>query len=167
MADIVEKRDSKTGKFLPGHTGGPGRPPRIKEAAYVATIESVCSIEDWASIAKRAVKDAKNGDAQARNWLSKYLIGDSPVAIQALQINQYPGENQGISESTLILFAQLLSRMSSALSASQREDFERHMLALTKIVAPSPNDDSQPYTVDEYGVVAFDHQVRPYTNVER
>jgi len=34
---------------------------------------------DWAAIVQRAVNDAKNGDAQARAWLSKYLVGDGKL----------------------------------------------------------------------------------------
>jgi len=35
-----------------------------------------CSLEDWALIVAKAVADAKIGDAAARQWLSRYLLGN-------------------------------------------------------------------------------------------
>ena len=64
------------GRFAPGYRGGPGRPPLAKEHKYLATLASVCTIDAWHAICRRAVKDAKLGDHRARNWLAKYLIGD-------------------------------------------------------------------------------------------
>jgi hypothetical protein len=43
-----------------------------------------CTLEDWAKITRRAVADAQNGDAQARAWLSKHLIGEDPLMLVAL-----------------------------------------------------------------------------------
>jgi hypothetical protein len=33
---------------------------------------------------RRAVQDAINGDAQARAWLSKHLVGDDPIGFAEL-----------------------------------------------------------------------------------
>jgi hypothetical protein len=38
------------------------------------TLSSVCGVDDWAAICRRAVKDAKAGDHRARTWLSTYLL---------------------------------------------------------------------------------------------
>src|SRR5690349_20325939 len=63
------------GRFLPGNPGGPGRPRRQTESEYLRAVQRVCSLEDVAAIAERAVTQARGGDARAREWLSRYLLG--------------------------------------------------------------------------------------------
>jgi hypothetical protein len=63
-------------RFAPGNPGGPGRPKRDVEHRYLEAISEVASLESWRKIVARAVEDAKQGDARAREWLSRYLIGD-------------------------------------------------------------------------------------------
>jgi hypothetical protein len=63
------------GRFEPGTAGGPGRPPRASEAAYLSVVASACSEEDFAEIVAVAVKHAKEGDDKARRWLGSYLLG--------------------------------------------------------------------------------------------
>jgi hypothetical protein len=73
------------GRFLPGHTiPGPGRPRRETERKYLRALAAVVKLTDWRGIVKKAVADAKAGDAQARNWLSKHLCGDDPLALAEL-----------------------------------------------------------------------------------
>jgi hypothetical protein len=73
------------GRFLPGHTiPGPGRPRRQTERKYLRSLAAVVKLTDWREIVRRAVEDAKAGDAQARNWLSKHLCGDEPLALAEL-----------------------------------------------------------------------------------
>lgn len=64
-----------SGRFLPGNPGGPGRPPRQTEGEYLRAVQRACSLEDVAAIAARAVSQARGGDARARDWLSRYLLG--------------------------------------------------------------------------------------------
>ena len=70
------ERDS-LGRFVEGNSGGPGRPPRETEESRLADLSEVCSSEKWRAIFERAVEDATNGEAKARDWLSKYLLGDA------------------------------------------------------------------------------------------
>ena len=72
---MTEGRD-KSGKFLAGNPGGPGRPPRATERDYLVALSESCSTDDWQEIVSRAVDDAKGGDAKARSWLAGYLIGE-------------------------------------------------------------------------------------------
>ena len=68
-------RDEK-GRFKKGQTGNPaGRPSREVERRYLEVMKSATTEQDWFEITQRAIKDAKRGDAQARKWLSDYLIG--------------------------------------------------------------------------------------------
>lgn len=64
--------------FKPGNPGGPGRPKRTTEEAYLKRMFQVVTMDDWEQITRRAVEDAKKGDASARNWLTHYLIGEKP-----------------------------------------------------------------------------------------
>lgn len=63
------------GKFVKGHSGGPGRPPKQREEKYYDITMTACTFDDWKAIVKKAVDQAKRGDAVARKWLSDYLVG--------------------------------------------------------------------------------------------
>lgn len=64
---------------------GYGRPPLAVEKEYVkATIRRV-SLDDWVVIVDKAKAQAAEGDAVAREWLARYLIGKQPLL--ASQIN--------------------------------------------------------------------------------
>lgn len=43
-----------------------------------------CSLDDWQAIVGRAVTDAKGGDAKAREWLARHLIG-TPDGVATLR----------------------------------------------------------------------------------
>jgi hypothetical protein len=70
----MSDRDA-SGRFAPGNPGGPGRPPRQTETEYLRAVQRACSVEDVTAIAARAVWQARGGDARAREWLSRYLLG--------------------------------------------------------------------------------------------
>src|SRR5437016_5305664 len=72
------------GTFAPGNPGGPGRPRRGVERQYLAAFAEAVSLDDWREVVGKAVTDAKAGNAKARDWLSKYLLGDEPLALVEL-----------------------------------------------------------------------------------
>ncbi len=74
MTKIEAERDEK-GRFVKGHTGMGGRPPRAREERYYEILMSSVSFEDWRKIVQRAAEQAKRGDGAARKWLSDYLVG--------------------------------------------------------------------------------------------
>jgi hypothetical protein len=74
----MDKRDGN-GRFEPGNSGGPGRPPRQTEAAYLRITTAACSLEDWREIVTKAVVDAKTGNAKAREFLARYVLGAAPI----------------------------------------------------------------------------------------
>ncbi len=76
-------RDSQ-GRFAVGNPGGPGRPPRMTEEDYLRTLAENISLDDWAAIIRKAVDDAKSGEAKSREWLSRYLIGSPTEAAPTL-----------------------------------------------------------------------------------
>lgn len=69
------------GTFGAGNPGGPGRPRRAVERSYLAALADAVSQEDWREIVAKAVAGAKAGDARARDWLTKHLVGDDPHAL--------------------------------------------------------------------------------------
>ena len=69
---------SGNGRFQPGNPGGPGRPPRATEQQYLDALSAAVPIAAWMRIVQRAVRDAENGDPQARSWLAKHLLSDQP-----------------------------------------------------------------------------------------
>ena len=70
-----ECRDAQDGRFLPGNPGGPGRPRRAIEADYLAALSEAVPMESWRAIIAKAVEQARDGDAKAREWLSNHLVG--------------------------------------------------------------------------------------------
>jgi hypothetical protein len=74
-------KDAATGRFFPGHAGGPGRPRREVERQYLAALRDCVPITEWRKVVARALKDAKDGAAKAREWLVNYLMGKDPMAM--------------------------------------------------------------------------------------
>jgi hypothetical protein len=72
------------GTFAPGNPGGPGRHKREKEREYLRALTEAVTLEDWRAVAAKAVEQAKGGDHRAREWLSRYLVGDEPVEVLEL-----------------------------------------------------------------------------------
>ena len=54
------------------------------ERQYLAAFAEAVSPADWRAIIGKAVADAKAGSPKAREWLSKYLVGDEPLALVEL-----------------------------------------------------------------------------------
>ncbi len=45
------------------------------EREYLATLNAAIPLVSWQAICKRAADDVLAGDAQARDWLAKWLLG--------------------------------------------------------------------------------------------
>lgn len=71
---MVPERDER-GRFVRGHNGGPGRPPKAREERFMEITLSAVTFSDWKDIIRKAVSQAKRGDASARKFLADYLIG--------------------------------------------------------------------------------------------
>ena len=76
------------GRFSAGNNYGQGRPPRAVERDYLAALSERLSLADWRSIVDRAVQDACSGNARARDWLSRYVLGTEPMSLTALAIRE-------------------------------------------------------------------------------
>lgn len=79
------------GTFKQGWPGGPGRPRRTVESEYLASLSDAVSLADWRQVVDRALADAVAGDAKARDWLSRYLLGDAPGKLSTLATAELAG----------------------------------------------------------------------------
>jgi hypothetical protein len=69
--------------FQKGNPGGPGRPRGRTKHLMDAAIEAV-PVDDWVKVVTKALEQAKEGDAKAREWLSKLLVGSDPLPLAQL-----------------------------------------------------------------------------------
>src|SRR5687767_12545106 len=81
MSEI--KRDER-GKFVKGTKPppSPGRKPRAVEADYLRLTIDTVTPEYWGDIVRRAIAQAMQGDAKAREWLGNYVIGRPPQILE-------------------------------------------------------------------------------------
>jgi hypothetical protein len=76
------------GRFTVGNPGGPGRPRRAVERQYLAALSDAVSLDDWRDIVQAAVAAAKEGDGKARDWLTRYLVGENPLTLTDLAADE-------------------------------------------------------------------------------
>ncbi len=89
----MENQRNKNGQFAPGNSLGPGRPRRSVEHDYLAALGDAVSLGDWREVVSRAVTDAKLGDAKARDWLTRHLVGSDPPQLIDLAAREQLGES--------------------------------------------------------------------------
>ena len=83
--------------FEKGNPGGPGRPKRQTEAAYLSVMMAACPLDTWGEIVDTAVANAKAGDPAARAWLGRYLMGEPATKAPApttVLVQQVMGEEE-------------------------------------------------------------------------
>ena len=106
LADLIEKlsagalpveltaeRDAR-GRFVVGNAGGPGRPARAVELSYLRALSDELTLEDWRAIVRRAIEQAKAGDAGARAWVTKHALGHEPPALSDLALREVLGVSE-------------------------------------------------------------------------
>lgn len=66
---------------------------RRTEGDYMGVLLDTVTLEDWKAVVKGALQAARDGDAQARNWLAQYLVGrpdmraPTPLTVVVQQLN--------------------------------------------------------------------------------
>lgn len=129
---------SSTGKWLggAGDPGGPGRKPAPHKMdietsrQYHALFNKHCSMKDYGEIIEKAVRDAKQGDMQARHWLSLY-------------INPDPGRLMEGSESAGLTINILVAKYGEG-EATSKAELSPPPPATVIDVGPSPADEEEP-----------------------
>ena len=71
----MSDRNSR-GQFIKGNRAGTGRPTRAVELDYLRTLSDTITLDDWRGICSKAVEDAKSGNSKARDWVTKYVMGN-------------------------------------------------------------------------------------------
>jgi hypothetical protein len=93
------------GRFTVGNAGGPGRPRRAVERDYLRALNAAVSLHDWREIVEAAVARAKEGDAKAREWLARYLLGATPPSLIDLTVDDVVSGGAGDGTGTELLEA--------------------------------------------------------------
>lgn len=96
------------GKFLPGHPGGPGRPPAPVELENLRAINRVWNAEEWANLARTLLKKAKKGNAEAFAWGERKCLGSASVLELRKADGLEPGENDDRKKDLLALNEEVL-----------------------------------------------------------
>jgi hypothetical protein len=73
--EVRSSMREENGKFASGGQGGPGRPRKSTSETPLEIAAKVCTVEVWEAILEGAVKGAREGDAKAREWLTRLWIG--------------------------------------------------------------------------------------------
>ena len=77
---MLNGRDAK-GRFVAGNNGGPGRSARKREEQYLEVLLTTVPMADWRKIVLKAASQAKQGNYQARRWLTDYVIGPAAQSV--------------------------------------------------------------------------------------
>lgn len=78
----------KQTEYIQGHATH-----RRTEGDYMGVLLDAVTLDDWRGVVAGALRDAKGGDPQARNWLAQYLVGrpegkaPTPLNIVVQQLN--------------------------------------------------------------------------------
>ena len=84
MSELEVRTRDAYGRWKRGVSGNPkGRLPRQTENEYLNILMEKCTPDRWADIIEKALRQAVDGDARARDWLSRYVVGDP------IQVHEY------------------------------------------------------------------------------
>ena len=117
---------------------------RRTEGDYMGVLLDAVTLDDWRSVMASALRDAKSGDPQARNWLAQYLIGrpegKAPTPL-TVDVNQSNGADPVVSR-----LANPLIHQQKYSSMHADDVMEQHMRAM--VVAKLQQKVSTPETLE-------------------
>lgn len=118
----MAERDPKTGRFVKGNPGGPGRPRG--ERQYLQAMTDAVSVDAWAGATRKMLVLAIQGDVNAYKAIAPYLAG---LPVQKLQLSSADAalladllaafEQRGVSASTL--FEAMMSEIAEKSEADE------------------------------------------------
>ena len=74
MVTTGKPQRNEKGQFVKGWQGGPGRPPRETERAYLAAFFQACGPDDLADVVSVVLREAKGGDMVACKLLLTHCL---------------------------------------------------------------------------------------------
>jgi len=77
---------------------GKAKNRRPIEREYLATLNAAVPLDTWQAICKRAADDALAGDAKARDWLAKWLLGLESRLLTTLAAEEAEAESAAVVE---------------------------------------------------------------------
>ena len=96
------------------------------EREYLATLNAAVPLDTWQAICKRAADDALAGDAKARNWLAKWLLGLESRLLTTLAAEESAAEPAAVVEGEIAV-------------RRQEIDDDRQQAELNRLLFQSPN----------------------------
>jgi hypothetical protein len=86
MVKTTPKAHSPGGLFTKGGIAGPGRPRGTltaeQRSEYLVRLKDRIPFSKWEAICDKAIEQALEGDARAREWISSYLVGRPLQAVE-------------------------------------------------------------------------------------
>ncbi len=86
----MPQQRNQAGRFVPGNSGGPGRPKKPRDPAYMNLLQDVVGLENWRNIIEKTIQHALYGDKDARKFLADYLLGRPGIAVAPEDVNPVP-----------------------------------------------------------------------------
>ncbi len=68
------------------------------EREYLATLNAAVPLDTWQAICKRAADDALAGDAKARDWLAKWLLGLESRTLTVLAAEEVSQASEAVAD---------------------------------------------------------------------
>lgn len=84
-------------------------PRRPIEREYLATLNAAVPLETWQAICERAAADALAGNAKARDWLAKWLLGLESRLLTTLAAEESDQEPTVVAEAEIVARRQRIS----------------------------------------------------------
>jgi hypothetical protein len=82
-------------------SNGNAKQRRPIEREYLATLNAAVPLDTWQAICERAADDALSGDAKARDWLAKWLLGIESRLLTTLAAEESRSAPEAVVESEI------------------------------------------------------------------
>jgi hypothetical protein len=89
---------------------GVSTPRRPIEREYLATLNAAVPLDTWQAICERAADDALAGDARARDWLAKWLLGIESRLLTTLAAEESDTAPEAVADSEIAVRKQKIKQ---------------------------------------------------------
>lgn len=131
VVNAGRKERGPDGRFLPGWSGGPGRPTKRREERFIDLLDRGISDHDFMRILRTQVRAAIAGDEKAAALILKYCL---PLPERKIEVSTGEGGEIRVAGITPDQFnAQMLERLSAIVNRSRARQRQAN-----DIFSPSP-----------------------------